>query len=67
MHALGRLLIIHADHEQNASTSTVRLAATTPEKEAALAKLSGSAAATAASEAMNRVPVFMRNILLKLF
>ena len=27
VHALGRLLIIHADHEQNASTSTVRLCA----------------------------------------
>ena len=25
VHALGRLLIIHADHEQNCSTSTVRL------------------------------------------
>ena len=26
MHALGRLLIIHADHEQNCSTSVVRIA-----------------------------------------
>ena len=26
VHALGRLLIIHADHEQNCSTSVVRIA-----------------------------------------
>ncbi|MFB9127326.1 citrate/2-methylcitrate synthase [Paraburkholderia dipogonis] len=26
MRALDRILILHADHEQNASTSTVRLA-----------------------------------------